>query len=442
MHAAAEPPQRSPAEEKVGEQGLARHAPAPVALEVRGAEERRHGEEQATHREAVQHRAWGRSPPRVREEGDACGELQQVAERAREQPPLAHADPHHGGALERPGRRGEPSVEGERDRERGEGHAQRDEGLDQQAQPLAHAPEERERQREVDHGDEQRAVGGGVLDVPHRGGLQAERHHRRAEHQRAVDVVLQLHRPLPCEEDRDRDVHGKEKREERLGARQHLRPVVVRAPQRADAEGEGEAEDVQHAPGLDPGDNEDAGVQHRVVREEHHVAAAPGRGEDRREEAAADRDDGERERVLRDGEGHGGGRHADQEHEGERPGQHAEEAKGGEDDEVQHGDAAALQDERVARPGLAQAPAEGEHHQRAERHRGEAQLDRNMDALVEILDEERDADEQHQDADLRDHVAADQALPEVRAGRLRFGFFSDKDRLSCRLGLRLRLWFG
>jgi hypothetical protein len=256
----------------------------------------------------------------------------------------------------------------------------------------------------------------------------------------AVDVVLERDRALTGEKDRDDEVHGEEEQQEGLGAREQLRPVVVRPPERADAEGESEAEDVEHAPGLDPGDGEDAGVQHPVVRKQHHVAAATGGGEDRREEAAAHRDDRERERVLRHGERRRRRRHAHQQDEGERPGQHVEQTIRGEDDEVEDGDAAALQDERVARARLAQPPAESKHHQRAERHRGEAQLDRNMDALVEILDEERDADEQHQDADLRHHVAADQALPEVRARGLGCSLLSCKDRFCCRLRLRrLRL---
>jgi hypothetical protein len=99
---------------------------------------------------------------------------------------------------------------------------------------------------------------------------------------------------------------------------------------------------------FEPGDAQDADIEHGVVAEQHHMTAGAGRGEDRREEAAARAERCERLGVLQHRE-HGRQRR-DQEQQDQRGfrRQHLIQAKRGEHGEVEHADAAALQRERIA----------------------------------------------------------------------------------------------
>ena len=110
--------------------------------------------------------------------------------------------------------------------------------------------------------------------------LQTEAHDRRAEQHRAVDVIALARRPVqqrlaiavrrgighvqqfaPGEQQADGQVHQEEQNQERLGAPQQLRRVRTQAPGETDAEGADEADQVEQAPGLEPGDGENAGVE-------------------------------------------------------------------------------------------------------------------------------------------------------------------------------------
>src|SRR5215467_16115187 len=88
------------------------------------------------------------------------------------------------------------------------------------------------------------------------------------------------------------------------------------------------------------------------------------------------------------------------------------EPEGREDDQIEDTDPAALQTERVAGALLAEPPAEHEQHERAGGYSGEPQLDRQIEALARVLEQERDAEEQHHDADPHDRVAAREPAPD------------------------------
>src|ERR1700741_3541557 len=87
-------------------------------------------------------------------------------------------------------------------------------------------------------------------------------------------------------QDRDQQIEREEQQQERFRAGEEIRPVLQRAPVRAAAEREGEADQVEHAPWAYPRDREDRGVEQRVVAEQRDVAALAGRDQDRGEEAA------------------------------------------------------------------------------------------------------------------------------------------------------------
>src|SRR2546422_5890963 len=76
--------------------------------------------------------------------------------------------------------------------------------------------------------------------------------------------------------------------------------------------------------------------------------------------------------------------------------------------------AAPLQGEPVARAVLAQPPADREQPDCAGGHAGQPQLDRHAEALVSVLEQKGDAEEENDDADAHDGVAAGEPAPERR----------------------------
>src|SRR5690348_3114990 len=97
-----------------------------------------------------------------------------------------------------------------------------------------------------------------------------------------------------------------------------------------------------------------------------------------------------------------------------------------EDHEVQDADAATLKREGVSRPGDAQHPANNEERDASGGSAGEPKLDRNVDALVGVLEQEGDAEKQDDHADLDDDVAAEEPLPKGRPRR------NSRDRFGLR----------
>jgi hypothetical protein len=67
---------------------------------------------------------------------------------------------------------------------------------------------------------------------------------------------------------RDGHVHQEEQNQEGFGGRIQIGPVVEPSPDRRDAEGESKAEQVEQPPGLEPGNRQDAGIEHGVVAEQ------------------------------------------------------------------------------------------------------------------------------------------------------------------------------
>ena len=260
-------------------------------------------------------------------------------------------------------------------------------------------------------------------------GLQRERDQRGAEHQAAVDQVALLRRLAPRVQDRDEQIEREEQQQERLGAGELVGVVLKHAPDRADAEGERETEQVQRPPRAPPGDGEDRGIEHGVVREQRHVVAAAGGQPDRCHEAGQDAEHGQRARVLQ---------HRQHAHAGNQQDAHRKRdarlyqlvaLERGEDGQQQDADRPALQGQCEQSPALALHPAEHQPGQRAGRDGGQAQFDRCVEpALVAGVFEQRGhAGQQHQHADLDRHVAfgepafdrADDALAQVRAARQR-----------------------
>src|SRR5436190_22659277 len=117
------------------------------------------------------------------------------------------------------------------------------------------------------------------------------------------------------------------------------------------------------------------------------MASASGGRENRRKESAGDAGNRERARILRDGEDSGSERDRDEQHERELGGKQFPDLESTEHDEIQHSDAAALQDEAVAAGALAQPPAENQHDDRTDRDARESHLDRHVDVLAGVANQ-------------------------------------------------------
>ena len=363
-HATGQPPQRGPHQQR---RGGNRQQTRPVIAGGVGeatAEEAGQRNQRGAEALAVEQRPdtpVGFEPAIGHKEG-ARRQLQHQTRGHRQLARLAGAHPQQGRAFHGPGGGGPLAIDGQRNGQGKKGDAQREEGLNQQAQTRPRPAVQPARQHHIEAAEGQRAPGQAVGHVLHQRGLQAETDHRGAEHQGAVDIILERRRAAPGVEHGGGDVHQHESDQEGLGAGEQRGVVVFGAPGQRDGEGEHEADQVEHPPGFLPGHGEQAGVEQQVVAEEHHMAALPGRGDDGRHEAAGNADHRQRLGVLQHGQRSGEDHHGQQEREAERGRNHLDHAHGGKNGEVEHAHAAALQAERVAAALLAQTPAD--HQQR------------------------------------------------------------------------------
>ena len=71
-------------------------------------------------------------------------------------------------------------------------------------------------------------------------------------------------------------VHQEEEDEKGFGGGKKIWHVGGCAPERADSKGENKADEVEFAPGIKPGNAQDAAVEQGVVGKEQHMAACAG----------------------------------------------------------------------------------------------------------------------------------------------------------------------
>ena len=256
--------------------------------------------------------------------------------------------------------------------------------------------------------------------------LQCESHDGRAENQHAVQrVPLRIGMPQRIEKT-NRHVDRKERNQERLHSGVVLRRVLESAPCGSHAEGGQEAEQIEHAPRAQPGDDGNGYVQQQVVAEQRDVTALAGRQQDRRGEGTGEADQRQGLRVRQQRQQ--GGQRADQRHQrecGQRRNHrvHFVCCKHG---EIKHRHARALQQQAVVRAcriacvaGAAsictrKTKALNQQHDANQTNRCEARLGREEGIIRRPFCKKRQADEQHYGADARDRVAAEQ--PGLGAG--------------------------
>ena len=359
------------------------------------------------------------------DERQGGAQLQQQGERTRQRPPLTQPQPEDAGALHGPGRAGPARIQRKRNGQAGEYHAECQAGFHQQQGALACTCLEHPRQQQIEQSQAEGAECGGELDMPHQCDLQTEADQRWAEQCGGVDVIAATQRPaqqlVTClrgisriaqgatgEQQADGHVHQEEQHQERLGAPQQLRRVGTQAPGETNTEGADEADQVEQAPGLEPGDGEDAGVEQGEVGEQRDMVAAAGGGENRRGEAAQRGSRRQAQGILLHSENGREQRHRHQQAEGHARIEQRMQAHGSEHRQIEHGDAGALQHQGIAAVTPTQPPAKTEQGQGAGRNAHVAQLDRHLDAFSGVTQEEGQAEEQQNHADPQHGIAAKQ----------------------------------
>ncbi|MNQ41587.1 hypothetical protein D3C85_552670 [compost metagenome] len=278
--------------------------------------------------------------------------------------------------------------------------------------------------------------------------LQAKADDGRAEQHGAVHRIGLARRPAqqlvallwrihslgqlaPGEQQADAHVHQEEQHQERLGTGEQFGPVGAQAPGETDAEGADEADQVEQAPGLEPGDGEDAGVEQGEVAEQRHMVAAAAGREDGRSETAQGRGGSQAQGILGDGQDGGEQGHRHQQAEGHFRLQQGVQAHGGEYRQVEHGDTGTLEHQAVAGVAPAQPPAEAEQDDGGQGHPGVAQLDRHHHAFGGVAQQEGQAEEQQHHADAQHGVAAEQPIAGGGETAFEEGRFARLGRRRC-----------
>ena len=396
------------------------------AAQLHEAEEQRRPHHQCTEWRAFQQGLRTRSQFHKQRKGRS--RLQTQREQARHAPLLAQPQPIDARTFDGPGRRGPTRIERERNRQRTEDHAKRQIHLHQQRGAIRRRPAfDEHRQPHVEQPQHQRAECHAEFDVLNQRALQTKADDGRAEQHRRVDIVRLLGRPAqqrltllgrragiaqlaPREQQADADIHQEQHDQKRLGAVEQLRLVRLHAPREADAEGGEEAHQIQQAPGLEPRNREDAGIQQNEIAEQRDMVAAAGRRQNRRGEPAQHRGHRETHRVLQHGQHRQTDRHHNQQRERRTGRDQRMQSHRREDREVENRDTRALQHQAIGRAFLSQSPAQNQQHDRRQRDARVAQLHRHRDALGRIAQQERQTDEQQHHADAQHRVAAEQPI--------------------------------
>ena len=246
--------------------------------------------------------------------------------------------------------------------------------------------------------------------------LQRIGRERHPEDEGPVDEAAETRRPAPRMQHRNSDEEREEQPQERLRRTEVPRLIELGSPPGADEKREHEPEQVQLPPRPEPRQRHNAGVENSVVGEERHVAGVAGH-EDRAEESAQGRQDSQARRVLAHRQGGG---EADQHEHDAQPdtgGDHIVEVDGREGSEVHDAGAAALQRKRVLPAHVPQAPSNRQQRDTGSRSGTEADLRRKPALLGRIAQEKREAEEEKDDTDPHECVAAEEQRAQGTAPR-------------------------
>ena len=182
--------------------------------------------------------------------------------------------------------------------------------------------------------------------------------------------------------------------------------VVLIGPQAGQCEGADKADEVENAPGIEPGDQRDAEIKNgQVGKQRQHLVAARGDQQGRGEtfECGNDR---QNRRFLQNGQRRAEQRNGKQKDKAGFVGDEVVQLHRRQRCQIKHADAHALQNQRVIPTALAQEPAQAEQSGARDGNAGVAQLDRKTDVLGGKAEQEGQPKEENQHADLNQRIDA------------------------------------
>ena len=203
-------------------------------------------------------------------------------------------------------------------------------------------------------------------------------------------------------------------------------------PGAAETESTDEAQDIEYAPGLEPGDRQDTEIQHRQVREQYDVVTGAGGGEYRCGEAAERGDDRKNHRVLHDSQECC--ECSDQEQEGKAGNRRKQwvQLHCGQRGQVQDTDTAALQYEAVIIRTLAPAPAKKDKCDTCRGHARISQPQWQPTLFCGVPQRKRQPQEEDDNADLDQRISAKDPALDENGKQRRLGPFRPGRWARCR----------
>ncbi|RMR44869.1 putative membrane protein [Pseudomonas amygdali pv. mori] len=320
-------------------------------------------------------------------------------------------------------------TEAQRDGQGGKHHAQRQTGFHQQNGSAGRTCRQPACEPHVDQAQRERAERGTELKVFDQRVLQAEPDDWRAKQQCAVDVITLTCRPAQQGfatglrwrvsefqqlatriQQTDGQVHHKEQNQKGLRAPEQLWGVSPYAPGETDAERAEEADQVENAPGLEPGDGNDARVEQGKVTEQRDVAALPGRSKQWCCESTQRTGAGQGQSILCQRQNGRESGDCYQQHKARCRIEQGVQFHRRKDGQVQHAYACALQHQRVRTVAQTQPPTQTEQGQRAGGDCGVACFNRYDHAFGGVAQQKGQPEKQHHYAHAQYRIAAQQPV--------------------------------
>ncbi len=246
--------------------------------------------------------------------------------------------------------------------------------------------------------------------------LETRGRNRSAEKQESIRDTAFSRRIAHDHQDRQCRIDHEENDQEGFDDGEIFRTIGTGAPCKTDQECKDEGGEIEITPTLEPIHRDDERVEQQVVTEQHDVVAASGRSEDRCEESARDAQSRERLGILAGSHEHAYGADGCKGQEGRRRPDHLVAREHEVDDQIQDGEAAALQrmaEHFVHAFGHAVA-AEPDHRHGCDSTQPQSHGNRHESITHGQSQTGRHAEEQQHDADLGEDVATDQPAPEAR----------------------------
>ena len=245
--------------------------------------------------------------------------------------------------------------------------------------------------------------------------MQAESTDRHTEDQGRINVAdppesavlfRRINQRTPGEKEGNQDIKHEEQEQEGLGHAEQGWLIIFFTPGPGQEEGGDKANEIEDAPGLEPGYGNNAEVDHRQVDEEEQVIFAASRRQNGRCKTAQGGDHGKRQGILQQRQQYRATGDANQQDKPEFRGNQRVQLHPGQRRQIENANPGPLQNHAITITPVAPAPAEEQQTYPGSCHAGITQADRHMGIFGDITQQEGEAEKKDQDANLDDGISA------------------------------------